>query len=100
MRGFPVFGSLFIWLAKRRIAPFVARHAKEALNFQVYIVVTAVLALIARPYLESWQPGTGGYWLLGLAAMFLYGAVMSLVAGRAASQGRLFHYPGLLRVIR
>jgi hypothetical protein len=98
--GFPVFVALSIWLSKRRTAPFVAKHAKESLNFQLNIVLGAVLAVVTRPYLESWLPQSGGYWLLGLAVLFLYGACLSLYAGRVASKGNYFFYPGILRVVR
>jgi len=57
-----VFVPLVIWLVKRRRAPFAAGHAKEALNFQINILLIAVLAVVGRPYLEVWQPHSGGYW--------------------------------------
>jgi uncharacterized Tic20 family protein len=98
--GLPVLGALGIWLAKRRIAPFVAMHAKEAFNFQLNIVLLGVLAVVGYPYLESWHPNSGGYWLLGVAALFLYSAGLSCYASWVASQGKYFSYPVTLRVVR
>jgi len=95
----PVFVPLVIWLAKRR-APFVATHAEESLNFQINILLIAVLAVVGQPYLEAWQPHSGGYWLLGLAALFLYSACLSCYAGWIASQSKLFSYPATLRLVR
>jgi uncharacterized Tic20 family protein len=95
----PVFVPLVIWLGKRR-APFVATHAKEALNFQINTLFLAVLAVVGRPYLEAWLPQSRGYWLLGVAALLLYSASLSCYAGWVASQSKHFLYPAILRVVR
>jgi len=90
-----ILGPLIIWLAKRDGNPFVEEQAKEALNFQITIVIyylaalamcfTVILAVIGLPI------------LLGL---HLYQFICMIFAAIKASDGIHFRYPATIRFIQ
>jgi uncharacterized protein len=85
-----VLGPLVIWLAKRETSAFVADQGREALNFNITVLigglVCAVLALIFVGL------------LLG-AALLVYWLVLTIVAGIRANEGTLYRYPFALRLV-
>jgi len=97
--GIPVFVPLVVWLTRRRTAPFAARHAKEALNFQTNILLAALLALGAGRFLDAWLPQALAVSFIGTGVVLAYGAAMAIYAGRVADQGRYYRYPGILRLV-
>jgi uncharacterized protein len=86
-----VLGPLLVWLTKREQSAFVAAHAKEALNFNI----TVVLAGIVCGFLALIFIG----FLLG-TALFVAWLVMTLIAAIKASEGVLYHYPVSLRLVK
>jgi uncharacterized Tic20 family protein len=83
-------GPLVVLLVAGNRSPFVRRHAVEALNFNlsvlVYIVISAVLVLIL----------IGIPMLLALALLYLVTTIQGAVA---ASRGLEFRYPLTIRFI-
>jgi uncharacterized protein len=86
-----VLGPLLVWLTKREQSAFVAAHAKEALNFNI----TVVLAGIVCGFLALIFIG----FLLG-SALFVAWLVMTLIAAIKASEGAPYHYPVSLRLVK
>lgn len=83
-------GPLVVWLIKRDQHPFVERHAREALNFNltllIYIVVAGILALalIGIPLLIA----IGITWL-----------VLTIMAAVRAANGEPYRYPLTIRFV-
>jgi len=86
-----VLGPLAVWLAKRAESQFVAEHAKEALNFNISVLLGAVACLVLTLVLIGV--------LLG-AALFVAWLVMLLIAAIRASEGHTYHYPFSLRLVK
>ncbi|MCG6154524.1 DUF4870 domain-containing protein [Rubinisphaera margarita] len=83
---------LAIWLAKKETSPFVDRHGRESLNFQLSVLIYHAIATVV-------------FWIFGLvwlAVMIIevVAIVLILVASIRASEGREFRYPFSLRLIR
>jgi uncharacterized Tic20 family protein len=97
--GFPLLAPLVIWLTKRRSAPFAARHAKEALNFQINILSISVGAVLAGHYLAVWVPQAYSLALMVAAVVLVYGAFMAFYVGRIADQGKAYRYSAIIRLI-
>ena len=83
-------GPLAVWLMKRDEHPFVAMHAREALNFNLsvllYIVVAGLLSLL----------------LIGIPLLIAVGIawfVLTIVAAVKASNGEEYHYPFAIRFV-
>ena len=82
---------LIIWLAKRDDSPEIDAHGKEAVNFQIsmliYNVIAAVFCLV----------------LIGfafLAVLWVLNAVLVIVASIQASDGKFYRYPITIRFIQ
>jgi len=93
--GIPGFiGPLVVWLIKKDELPFAAAQAKEALNFQItlliYCIICVVLlmtvigALIAIP---------------GFIALVIIELVFTILATIKAGEGEAYRYPMTIRLI-
>lgn len=86
-----VLGPLAVWLLRRDQSPFVEAHAKEALNFNITVLIAAVACFILMLVFVGI--------LLG-AALFIAWLVMTLIAAIKASEGVVYHYPFALRFVK
>lgn len=94
-------GPLVVWLLRRDADPFAAEHARQALNFNLSVLVYAVVGVIAGLVLTALTLGVALIVLLPLAGLALVGyAVVSVLGAVAASRGRPFTYPGALPLVR
>lgn len=88
---------LVIWLIYRERSEFVRRHALESLNFQLSLLIYAVVAVVLVLV-------TFGLGVLVAIPLLLIGAVAALVviirATVAASNGREYRYPLSIRLVR
>ena len=85
-----IFGPLIVWLIKRGDSPEIDAHGKEALNFQlsmlIYNIVAGVLCLVLI-----------GFALL--AVLHILNVVFVILAALKASEGQMYRYPLTLRLI-
>ena len=89
--GVYVLGALFIWLIKRDEDPFVEFNSREALNFQlsmlIYGIVSALLIIV----------------FIGIVLLFAVGIfsfVMAIIAGIKTASGELYRYPLTIRMVK
>jgi uncharacterized protein len=86
-----VLGPLVVWLVKREHSAFVAEAAKEAINFNIAVLLAGLVCL---PLI---------FVFIGIpliAVIFVYWLVMIVVAGIKASEGVHYRYPISLRVVK
>jgi uncharacterized protein len=88
---FAVLGPLIIWKAKGDTMPFAGDQAKEALNFQI----TMLLAGIAGWLLIAVLVGFLLLWALGVLNL-----IFVIIAAIKVGDGNPFRYPLNLRLIR
>ena len=95
--GLPFMGPLVIYLAKKD-NPFVRRHAAEALNFNLSIMLyTIVLAIVTIILLFV----VVGVLLIPLFVVLLVGwIIFVIVATNAASKGEEYRYPLTIRFVK
>lgn len=86
-----VLGPLVVWFMKRDQSKFVGDHAKEALNFNITMLIVGVACWLLVFVLI-------GFVLLALAG--LYWIVMTILAAIKANEGEPFQYPYALRLIK
>ncbi len=83
-------GPIIVWQLKKNESEFVTDQAKEALNFQIsmmiYMIISVVLILVV----------IGIFLLIGLV---LFSLIMVIVAGVKANDGEYYRYPMCLRLI-
>ncbi len=91
-----VFGCLAIWLWKRHEHPLIDEHGKEAVNFQISVLLYGAAAAI----LVFLTCGVGVLVVAPLAAvMAVLVIVLPIIATVQASEGRPYRYPLTLRLI-
>jgi uncharacterized Tic20 family protein len=84
-------GPLVVWLIKREQSAFASEAAKEALNFNITVLLGyCVCGLLIFVFIG---------FLLG-AALFVAWLVLTIVAGIKASEGVHYRYPVALRLIK
>lgn len=87
---FSIFPGLIVWLLKKDDSTYIADQAKEALNFQITILlayfVCTVLAFILI-----------GFVLMGI--IWIVNIIFCIIAAIAASKGENYRYPFALRLI-
>ena len=86
-----VAGPLVVWLARRDTSAFVAEHAREALNFNITVVLAALACMLLMLVFIGF---------ILLAALFIVWLVLTLVAAIRASEGESYRYPFSLRLVR
>ncbi|HVO47141.1 MAG TPA: DUF4870 domain-containing protein [Steroidobacteraceae bacterium] len=84
-------GPLVVWLAKRERSAFISAQGREALNFNI----TVVLGMLVCGILAFVLIGL----LLGLV-LFVYWLVATLVAGIKAGEGVRYRYPVAFRFVK
>jgi hypothetical protein len=86
-----VLAPLIVWLLKRDQSPEIDAHGKEALNFQIsmliYNVVAAVFCLVLIGFIL-------------LPVLWILNAVFVIIAAIKASDGELYRYPMTIRFIQ
>jgi uncharacterized protein len=93
-------GPLVVWMIKRDDHPFIEHHAKEALNFNLSLLLYgAIGAVIAIP-LALFTLGIGLIPLILLGvALALAWLVLPIVAAVKAANGEGYRYPVTIRFI-
>ena len=86
-----ILGPLIIWQIKKAEMPYVDEHGKEALNFQITVLIAVLACLVLSVILI-------GFLLLpvvGIAAL-----VLTIMAGIKANNGESYRYPFTLRLVK
>jgi uncharacterized Tic20 family protein len=84
-------GPLIVWLVKRGESPEIDAHGKEALNFQISMLIYNVIAGICCIVLI-------GFVLLPI--LWILNAVFVIIASIQASDGKFYRYPATIRFIQ
>lgn len=84
-------GPLLVWLLKRDQLPFVADQGREALNFNISVLLAGlVCGALVFVFIGI---------LLGVA-LFIYWLTMTIIAAIKASEGNHYRYPVTLRLVK
>lgn len=83
-------GPLVVYLVKRDEHPFIAQHAREALNFNISVLIYAIVGFILVFVFIGFLilPVIGIAWL-----------VLTIVAAVKASNGETYRYPLTIRFV-
>ena len=93
-------GPLIIWLVKKDEMPFVDDQGKEAVNFQITIILASIALFIILGVFSAVIP------ILAILVIFLWFVVwigtlvLLIMATVAANKGQRYRYPVCLRLIK
>jgi uncharacterized Tic20 family protein len=86
---FSVVPGLLVWLLKKDENAFLGEQGREALNFQITLLIAYMVCYVLMFILIGF--------LLG-AVVWLANIVLCIVAATRASKGENYHYPFTLRL--
>ena len=86
--GLSFIAPLVIWLIKREEDAFVEYHSREALNFQLTLIIASVLLMLVLI----------GFILIVVVGIFAL--VVMIIAGVKAAGGEFYRYPLNIRFIK
>lgn len=85
-----IIAPLVVWLIKRGDSPEIDAHGKESINFQlsmlVYAIISGILCLILVGFVL-------------LAILHIVNAVLVIIASIRASEGKFYRYPITIRFL-
>ena len=88
-------GPLLIWLIKKDESPFVQDQGKEAINFQITVIIALAVASAA-----GLIPFVGGCVAPLLWPVVVVGTlILAILGGLEANKGIIYRYPFCLRLI-
>jgi uncharacterized Tic20 family protein len=87
---FSIIPALIVWVLKKEDSEYIAMQAKEALNFQITVLVAQLIAGILVWILI-------GFLLLPI--IWLVNIVLCIIAAISTSKGESYRYPICLRLI-
>jgi uncharacterized protein len=104
-----VLGPLLVWQIKKNELPEIDKHGKEAVNFQLTVVIINIIFVVLlfgtlgasffwRSPLLLLAPGFGLgiiIWIVNLIAI-----ILAVVAGLKANSGEFYRYPLAIRFIK
>ena len=89
--GLSFVAPLVIWLIKREDDAFVEYHSREALNFQLTLIIYFIASVLLMLVLI-------GFVLIFVVGIFAF--VVMIIAGVKAAGGEFYRYPLNIRFIK
>jgi uncharacterized Tic20 family protein len=89
--GMGFLGPLIVWVIKKDQSKYVDYHGKQALNFQLTVMIAELISIPLVCVV------VGIFTLIGLAVFSL---VMSIIAGVKANNGERYQYPLTIRFLK
>lgn len=90
MVGLPFLGPLIVWVVQKDKSEFVADQAKEALNFQLALLVVGLI-IAAVGFSWSWLP---------MKILLAVATIYQIIAAMEANKGVRYRYPYTFRFIK
>jgi len=93
-----ILGPLIIWQIKGNEIPALEVHGKGAINFQITVIIAALVTGVAALILSFFCIGYLLFPLVGV--IVLAGLIFPIIAGIKANNGEEFKYPFSLTLIK
>jgi uncharacterized Tic20 family protein len=92
-----IVGPLIIWLIKKDTMPFASDQAKEALNFNITLLIISVVLVLATLF----TLGLAIFITMPLGVIIgIAWLVLTIMAAMKANNGEAYRYPFTLRLIK
>ncbi len=92
---------IIMWMIKKNDSAYIADHGREAVNFQISLLLYSVLLPIIAIPIGLLLFVVGVAVTLPIAALFPYvlGLIGMIIAAMAANRGELYRYPMTIRFL-
>jgi len=84
-------GPLILWVVKKNDDPFIDEHGKEALNFQITVIIATIVA---------WLLVFVAVGCVLLPAVGICDLIFCIMAAMKANNGELYRYPVSIRFVK
>jgi hypothetical protein len=91
--GIPLAAAIIMWIIKRKQSPFLDDHGREAVNFQISLLIYAIAII---PVVGLLTCAIGFILYVPLYVLGVYGCVMACIA---ANRGEYYRYPATIRLL-
>ena len=108
-----VLGPLLVWQIKKNELPEIDQHGKEALNFQLTILIINIVASVVfigflgaafgfgRFWRSPFSLFSGGFGIVSILVIInLVAWILAVIAGLKANNGEFYKYPIAIRFIK
>jgi uncharacterized Tic20 family protein len=89
--GFGILAPLIIYLVRKDDSSFVKENAREALNFQITMIICFIIAAILTAIVIG---------IFLLMALGIIDVVLAVIAAVRVSENKIYRYPFNLRLIK
>ena len=91
---------LVIWLTKKDKSAFIDDHAREALNFQITLIIYSVTLPLIAGIIGAVTCGIGFILMVpAVVGPYILGLIGMIMAAMAANRGEYYRYPMTFRFI-
>ena len=87
-----VLGPMIVWMIKRNESTFLDNQGKEAVNFQLTLLVASFIFILLS--------GITKIFFIIAAVLFFAGIILAAVAAFNVYQGKEYRYPFAVRLIK
>ena len=84
-------GPLILWIVKKNDDPFIDEHGKEALNFQITVIIATIVA---------WLLVFVAVGCVLLPAIGICDLIFCIMAAMKANNGEPYRYPVSIRLVK
>ena len=93
-------GPLIIWLVKRETSPFVNDQGKEALNWQLTLLIGYIGTIVLRVVLGHINVFLGCIGAVLTLGIFVVNVIFLIQGAMAANTGIAYRYPFAIRLVK
>lgn len=91
---------IIMWQVKKNDSPFLDDHGREAVNFQISLIIWSIALPIIAALVGVITCGVGLILLIPAALLpYIVGVVGMIQAAQAANRGEFFRYPMTFRFV-
>ncbi len=91
---------IVMWQAKKKESPFLDDHGREAVNFQISLIIWSIALPIIAALVGLITCGVGLVLLIPAAILpYIVGVVGMIQASMAANRGEFYRYPMTFRFV-
>jgi len=87
----PMIPAVVLYIIKKDESPFVKDHGREAINFQITLIIYAIISGLLVPIC--------GLGFVALTAVYVLAIVGMILAAVAAKSGKYYRYPSCIRFL-
>jgi len=91
--GLGIVVALVMWLVKRGESPFIDDHGREAMNYQISLIIYLLLSVAIGAI-------TCGVGLVLMPLIYVFGFIGMILAATSANRGEYFRYPATIRFLQ